>query len=241
MNKKWKELLKSSFEAPKPKGKQAFLLSLDHPKMTNREFLLAQMRYIRKRVWICSGGLLLCILYGSFSSNYSLTNIRFVSALMPIIALLVITELIKSMSYKMEELEMSCRYSLTKVIISRFLLIGGFHLAAFFVTIAIMAGNMKLSFYQILFSLMLPYLATCAVCLFVMNHIKIKETTFLCGAIAVIISMIQLVSPELRDLWENIDNKELAMFAMFLVLFIVIAKEIRLFIKRSEELPWSLT
>lgn len=54
MNKKLKDALKDSFEAPMPVKKEEFLHGIQMPPISSLEFVYSQAAYIHKWIWVLS-------------------------------------------------------------------------------------------------------------------------------------------------------------------------------------------
>ncbi len=130
MNGNLKKELKSVFHAPPPTGKELFLKQLRYPKITYWVFLLDQLRYIRKRIWIVSAVTVLLGWMMAFRLpvfQYWTTDglkIWSISAALPFLAMMTITELYRSSAYRMVELEGSCRFSFPQIVMALMSILG---------------------------------------------------------------------------------------------------------------------
>lgn len=118
----WKDELKQAFEAPMPLGKKKFIQQLDKPCMHFYEFLMVQIRYIRKWVWFISVFAFLASILGA--AILPADALWIVSAFTPLLALAIISETGRSERYEMAELEMSTRFSLKSVTLARLGILG---------------------------------------------------------------------------------------------------------------------
>lgn len=131
MNKKLKRALEAGFDAPKPVDKERFLKTLRYPKISYLDFLFRQLFYIRKRVWVLSAMIVLIGWAAAFLSPLPIhwptesEKVWIVSAILPFLALLTATEIYRSSLNRMAELEISCRFSLSQIIVARTTLLGG--------------------------------------------------------------------------------------------------------------------
>lgn len=238
MNKKLRSQIKAAFEAPIPERKDAFVANLNYSDRRPWSFYITQASYIRKRVWILSGALLLFALYISFFCNENIYAICCVSALLPFLALIVITELSRSASFHMEELELSCKYSLPHVILARMLILGCFNLILFLSLLLLMSGKTGDSFIRLTLYLLTPYLLTCSCSLAVMNHKNLLDYSISNIGIAGFFSFIQLliILPG-PTLYEN--HYLSGWILLFLFSLLLLLKEVRSFIKHKEVLQWN--
>ena len=124
MNNQLKERIQKAFVAPKldQKKKDTFLKTLLQPKMSMFRFVLSQASYIRKITWYLSGLILLVALFGAY--NISQDTLWVVSAIVPVLGLLAVTEGNRSMMYGMSEFELSTRFSLRSVVLAKMSILG---------------------------------------------------------------------------------------------------------------------
>lgn len=105
-----KKELKRAFEAPQPVRKKAFLRTLEQPKTSVFAFVLSQLGYIRRWVWLVSALVFILSMMGA--AGLPADTVWIASALMPLLALTVVSESGRSENYEMAELEMATRFSL---------------------------------------------------------------------------------------------------------------------------------
>jgi hypothetical protein len=242
MNNRLKEGLRAAFDAPSPKRKSEFLLSVNFPKASRFDFLLSQIGYIRKRVWILA---LLAVLPALIALSSQITEnvLGFVwvaSSFLPFIALAGITEIARSASHNMAELEISCKYSFSNVILARLWILGCATVIMFAViTVAFhMAGSapiLRLGTY-----LFVPFLLACSLSLFAFNRLQSRESIFICGGISCFVSIINaFISNQYRTVFSD---EYMAFWGIaFAALLIWTAEEIIKLIRRTEECQWNLS
>ena len=107
-----KEIAKA-FSPPKPKGRDSFLAGLTYPRLTYPEFILSQVCYIRKRVWLASAAVLLSAVgtVGVLPES-GMTVVWVISAVIPFWAVLTAAEISRSNIFGMSEIEAGCRFAL---------------------------------------------------------------------------------------------------------------------------------
>lgn len=105
MNKKLKKALQNAFEPPKPIHEKEFIKQFPQPTISTLSFVLSQIRYIQKYVWIVSFAVFLIALMGARAFEKDVLWV--ISALIPFIALSLVTENARSNTYSMAEFEMS--------------------------------------------------------------------------------------------------------------------------------------
>lgn len=242
MNKKLKSQIRSAFDTPTSTGKTEFLQTLNFPKASRLDFILVQIGYIRKRVWIISCLLLIGTLYGLYiySSNNTFSVIWVVSSLLPFVALVAITEISRSQTYNMAELEMSCKHSFSDVVLVRFGILGSFNFVIFSILLLSLIGKTDYNIIRLGMYLLTPFLLTTTLSLFTLDHLHSRETTYICGGISCFISLLNslLTINKYNGIFTD---KYLSFWSItFLILFLAVVKETIKFIKRTEELQWNL-
>ena len=231
-----KKELKTAFDAPAPTRKDAFLATLNYPRTTYFGFITAQVRYIRKRIWLASFLLVAAVLTGLAYMD-STDFIWVVASFLPIFALAGITEISKSMSYNMAELEMSCKYSFSDIVLARLGIIGGVNALAFtLITAALFRGG-GLGIIPLVVQLFTPYLLTTALSLFFLNRTRTQGKLFICASVSCFTSAMSglFFNPSFE-----FHVNESVLFAVFIILCLWTAREI-IKLTRTEESAWNLS
>jgi len=240
MNKKLKENLRVAFDAPMPKQKTEFLLSVNFPKASRFDFLLAQIGYIRKRVWIVTFLAVvpsLTVLSSQITENV-LNFVWVVSSLLPFIALAGITEIARSVSHNMLELEISCKYSFSDIVLARLGILSCTNMIMFAVIIASFRAAGSIEILRLGTYLFVPFLLTCSLSLFALNRLRSKEGIYICGGISCGISILNAI---LSNSYRIVFSGEYMMFwrIAFILLLIWTAGELIKLIRKTEELKWN--
>ena len=242
MNKKLKDDLRAAFDAPTPKRKSEFLLSVNFPKTSRYDFLLAQIGYIRKRVWIVS--LLtvvpaLIVFWSQITENV-LSFVWVVSSLFPFIALAGITEIARSVSHNMAELEISCKYSFSNVVIARLEILGCANMIVVAIIIMSFRAAGSVDVLRLGAYLLVPFLLTCSLSLFVFNRLQSRESIYICGGISCGVSILNaFLSNSYRIVLEG--GYTVFWIIAFIMLMICTIMEMIKLILRTEELKWNLS
>ena len=244
MNNQLKRNIQKAFAAPKPnqQEKVRFLRSLPQPQIGMFRFILVQASYVRKLSWVLSSLIssliLLLVLFCAY--NISQDTLWVVSAFVPTLGLLAVTESNRSMMYGMSELEMSTRFSLKSVVLARMSIFGVIN----FTMIAVLAplcriGN-DFSLLQTGMYLLVPYLLTVNFSLWIARRTNDKEIIYGCMCVATIVSGINsglhfvtdLIYQEIYISW---------WLVLSILLLIEMVYEIHCTIKRTEEYTWNLS
>jgi len=191
VNRKIKEGIKLAFEAPEPTRKKKFLLAFEYSPTSRMDFIFSQIGYIRKRIWGISFLLVGLALFGlpyQTSENFILWA---VSSFMPFLVLLGITEIAKSMSFNMAELEMSCKYSFSDIVFTRLGIIGIANAVVFILVILFFSRENNMVYLTI--HLLTPYLMACALSLFFLNRFRGAWSIYVSGGASCAVSLISIV------------------------------------------------
>ena len=240
MNNKLKRSIQKAFEPPKPnqKEKTRFLRTLPQPRISMFRFILVQATYMRKMTLVFSVLLLLPAVIGA---NYISENtLWIVSAFVPILGLLAVTEGNRSMMYGMSEFEMSTRFSLKSVVLARMSILGLINFAVIAILTPLCRIGNDFSLLQTGMYLLVPYLLTVNFSLWIARRVNGKETIYGCMCVAVIVSGINTGLHFVTDLiYQEIYTGWWIALSVFL--FIGLAYEIHCTIKRTEEYTWNLS
>ena len=244
MNHQLKRNVQKAFAAPKPnqQEKTRFLRSLPQPQISTFRFICVQASYVRKLSWILSGlisGLILLLaLFCAY--HISQDTVWVVSAFVPTLGLLAVTESNRSMTYGMSELEMSTRFSLKSVVLARMSIFGVINLAMIAVLAPLCRIGNDFSLLQTGMYLLVPYLLTVNFSLWIARRTNDKEMIYGCMCVATIVSGINTVLHFVTDLiYQEIYAGW--WFVLSILLLIATVYEIRCTIKRTEEYTWNLS
>ena len=240
MSNQLKRSIQKAFAAPKPdqQEKARFLRKLPQPQISMFRFILVQASYVRKVSWVLSGLILLLALFGAY--NISQDTLWVVSAFVPALGLLAVTEGNRSMMYGMSEFEMSTRFSLKNVVLARMSILGLFNFAVIAVLTPLCRIGNDVSLLQTGMCLLVPYLLTVNFSLWIARRINDKEIIYGCMCVATIVSGINTSLHFATDLiYQEIYTSWWLVLSVFLL--IELAYEIHCTIKRTEEYTWNLS
>ena len=240
MSNQLKRSIQKAFAAPKPdqQEKARFLRKLPQPQISMFRFILVQASYVRKVSWVLSGLILLLALFGAY--NIGQDTLWVVSAFVPALGLLAVTEGNRSMMYGMSEFEMSTRFSLKNVVLARMSILGLFNFAVIAVLTPLCRIGNDVSLLQTGMCLLVPYLLTVNFSLWIARRINDKEIIYGCMCVATIVSGINTSLHFATDLiYQEIYTSWWLVLSLFLL--IELAYEIHCTIKRTEEYTWNLS
>lgn len=190
MNRKLKQALTLAFQAPAPSGKTEFLSRLPYPKATGLEFFLSQIKYIRKRFWCLSVLVLVALTVCSAAFYQGQEIVGILSALLPLLTLASLSELHKSVSFQMAELESSCKYNLEKVTLIRLCVLDSFHLSILLLCLFFFKSQSQYNLLRYAVYAVTPFLLSSYLSFWMTNHLSSKHTLTLCSGITLILSGI---------------------------------------------------
>lgn len=245
MNKNMKNALKLGFEPPSPKREREFLSQLKSPKAKYSDFFLSQIGFIRKRVWFFSGivtiaiAIFMPLLQRSIQLNNSNSLLWLIAGIIPFLALITVTELARSTSYKLDELELSCKYSLSHIIMTRATILGVVNFLLMLVLICVVGIRTEYTILSVSLYVITPYLLTCFASLLALNLIKGSESVYCCAIIAGVVGLSQGI---MCEAWEIAFTQQYlwvwgVVSVLCIILLIIQANK---FMKISEEIKWNL-
>lgn len=193
MRKELRQALERAFEAPKPLEKHHFLKEHKGKRyyIGMDEFILLQMGYIRKSTWMISAVVFLIGITASLIMKPEV--IWALSAVMPFLALTIISEWMRSMAYGMFELEQATRFSFKSVMLARLGILGiaNFLLFLFCLFLGGMQSDKELL--KAAVYLATPYLATVFLGLWIMRKTGFQESEYVCLGIAAAVSALGIL------------------------------------------------
>ena len=240
MDNKLKRNIQKAFEAPRPnrQEKARFLRALPGPRISMSRFILVQASYMRKMTLVFSVLLLLPAVIGA---NYISENtLWIVSAFVPILGLLAVAESTRSTMYGMSEFEMSTRFSLKSVVMARMSVLGVLDFIVLVCAIPLCYTGSGFSLLQTGLYLLVPYMLTVNISLWIIRHFQGQETVYVCMSVAALIGGANVGLHFVTDLiYQN--AYIVWWFILSVLLFAGMAHEIYLAIKQTEEYTWNLS
>ncbi len=238
MNDQLKRSIQNAFDAPPPdkQRKKQFLRDFPQPKITMTQFVFSQLADMSNRTLLLSVVLLLPALFVAYQIREYLLWV--ISSFMPFLGLLAVSESTRSTKYEMCELEMTTRFSLKSIVLARMSIVGLMDLLILcFITPFCCIGSEFLLF-QTGILLLIPYLLTVNICLWITRHFHRKENIYGCMSITFLISGVGGRLHYINAL--NHSSRFLMAWAVIAVFLLAgLAYEIGCTIKETEELAWS--
>lgn len=238
MNNKLEKALKSAFNAPPPTRKTEFLMSFEYPAASRKDFFMAQLGYIRKRVWAVSFLMVAAVMVALRYQEDVNVIVWLAASFLPFFVLLGITELAKSVSYNMAELEMCCRYSLSDITLARLGIIGAVNAVTFIILTAVLSWGSGAGVFALIVQMFTPYLLTCCLSLFSLNRFRGKERLYICGVASCLVGISSVVV--FNPVNMILPSGNWLFWSFWLLLIWGITEAVK-FIKKLEDYQWNLS
>ena len=239
MNKQIKQSIQKAFEIQEPDQLEMtrFLKTLPQPSISMWQFVLTQATYLRKRTLFLSVLLLFPALLCAYHMERN--TLWVVSAFIPFLGLLAVTENARSIVHGMIEFEMSTRFSLRNVILARMEILGVFDMFILCCLTPLCCINNHFSLLQTGIYLLVPYLLTVNIGLWMTRRFHGKESIYGYMSITVLISGTNTGLHFIADfIYQLFYIKWWFLLSIFFIGMMIY--EIHYTIKQTEELAWNL-
>ncbi len=242
MNKEIKKQIKEAFEPPEPERKIRFLKTMNFPKTDRKDFIIGQIFYIQKSVWIVSVFVFCFILFNIFTVipnvHQEEMTLWVISSIVPFLALFSVVEIFRSKRHKMAEMEVVCRFGLAQLMFARMLILGVWNGIILLVTIVTLGIYLPEGIGITALYLLTPFVIVCGMSLFVMNHTNSHNSELICAAITVGVNMVHFIW---REAYRSMDWK--LSISIMIILFAsgLCFMAVQLFktMKKMEENQWN--
>lgn len=223
------------YQAPEPVGKKEFLKQFDTCYLSMWQFMWQQFWYIKKWMWFISAGV---FLFGTvLCRSLDRETVWILCALVPYLALTLLTESGKSRAYHMDELEYATRFSLKSLLLARMGVLGICHgVILFFFFICMNTGFLPDP--GDLFYIIVPYLLTVCLGFKFLRIFRGKETVYISVGIPAFVSLCMVMINQMFPIIYGIAMVKVWVLASVIVIIFTV-KETALFIKQTEELAWN--
>ena len=186
---KLKKTLRNAFTPPAPRNKDNFISVLRYPRLSYSEFILSQICYIRKRVWLFSAAVLLTVLGAVyFIPQNEMYLVWIISALIPFLALLTVTEISRSNLFGMSEIEAGCSFSLPQLTGARMIILGICNFTLISAMTIILGIFSPLGMIKAALYILTPYLTVNGIALGVLNRVTGYEGVYISASAALGVS-----------------------------------------------------
>ncbi len=211
-----------------PQRKEEFLKELPFPKTSPMETIGVQLGYIRKSVWILTLLLIVAALilgkgYWKDARDYGM--LCYFSAIMPLLAVLAVTESFRSSVHGMAELEMTARHNLQQVLLIRMGAISGVDFLLMMSALPFLAEAERINVFRGAVYLMVPWLCTCVLALQIEKYVRGRDGIWCCCAVGAFICGISLMAGKIRETVYGSGKFYIWVIAFF-IFAVVLAKQI---------------
>lgn len=234
-DKAMKDLLKNAYKISETDREKVFLKKYEKRSMHIFDVFRLEFKYMSVRSMVSGMMLVLFFVLISFSKNPEL--IWYISGLLPVAGLILISGLGKSERYGMQELEAASRFSLRFIKAVRMFIMGCATLFIVIATSIVMQEKTGFNFITILGLIGTPYMLNAWGNLIVTRRWHEKENIYGCLLVALVTCML----PALME--KAISYELIQPFILIILLLVVSALTVReslLYIKEREDLSWNL-
>ena len=160
------------------------------------------------------------------------------TACMPFVAMIAVSENMRSNIYNMAELEMTTRFSLKSVVFARMAIIGAFHFALLVVLMIFVGHNASVSYVQMGVFLLVPYMMTAVISLGVARRLRGAEVNYVCMGIAIMVCVLNVA---VQSMLPVICGGEYFVYWVLLLVLLVAVTAVECFknIYKMEEALWN--
>ena len=205
-------------------------LSIPKFRTNNKQFILSQIGFIRKRTWIFQIVILalMCLGFYNMTSQNSLNFKTFslISILAPLLLIINVDEISRIYNKSMLEIEFSTRNSLKKVLVTRLIILGVTDCIALIIMM-IFAGNlMNISILRVIMYTLVPFNLVCIGCMKLMKYFKGNELNYACVIYSALL-MAMLLLGRSNDLGIYAQDFILSWIIMYAITTVIFALEMK--------------
>lgn len=193
-----------------------------------------QLFYIKKWMWIFSAGIF--FLGAILSRNLDRETVWVISALIPFLALTLLTESGRSRVYGMDELEYATRFSLKSLMLARMGSLGLFH-GVILLLLFLCIGTGFFPEPEDMLYFLVPYFLTVSLGLSLLRRFRGREILYISLGVPAFVSLFVAVANQIYPLYSISMVKWWGIACLLVMIFTV--KETVLFFRQTEELLWS--
>lgn len=174
-------------------SKKAYF-KIEEQSITNTvEFMISQIKYISKTLWIIQIILLIVFCYIIRGYALQVDKVHFsvcFSIFAPVLVIVLIPELWKNIQYKSIEIESTTLHSINKIYAARVLVLGILDLICASIMIIISAKVTNTPIYELGIYFLVPFNLTCAICFTILNSSRRIYSEFFSISICVVWAVV---------------------------------------------------
>ncbi|MBX4264538.1 hypothetical protein [Clostridium estertheticum] len=205
-------------------------LSIPKFRASNKQFILSQIGFIRKRIWIFQIIILVLLCLGFYNiraqDSLNFRTFSLISILAPLLLIVNVDEISRVYNKSMLEIEFSTKNSLKKVLVTKMLVLGITDCIALIIMM-IFAGNlMNISILRVIMYTLVPFNLVCIGCMKLMKYFNGNELNYACVAYSALLITILLLG-RLNDLGIYAQNFILSWIIMYAITTVIFALEMK--------------
>lgn len=205
-------------------------LSIPKFRASNKQFILSQIGFIRKRIWIFQIIILVLLCLGFYNiraqDSLNFRTFSLISILAPLLLIVNVDEISRVYNKSMLEIEFSTKNSLKKVLVTKMLILGITDCIALIIMM-IFAGNlMNISILRVIMYTLVPFNLVCIGCMKLMKYFKGNELNYACVTYSALLITILLLG-RLNDLGIYAQDFILSWIIMFAISTVIFALEMK--------------
>lgn len=133
---------------------------------------------------------------------------------------------------------MSCKYNFLEITLVRLGVLGSTNFILLIGILLLFMGKTDFGFIRLGLYLVTPYLLNCYGSLFAINHLKTRDTMYICVGVTAFVSMLNiLLTIQINEIYT--ETYWMFWVISFIVLILLCAREITKLIRKMEELQWN--
>lgn len=189
MSKKINDAIRLAYKPPEPLEKGRFLAGFREAPIGHPEFVRRQFGFIKKRIWFLYSLMFAATIFMGLQAGKNTTEaLWWLSAALPFLSIFIVTELSRSISCNMAELEMSCRYSLADIAVARSFIMGLSQLISIAAFAAVFHKTSGIGILKTGVYLLSPYLLSLILSMAVLRRAVAREKLYLSVACCCFVS-----------------------------------------------------
>lgn len=235
-DKDMKQLLKNAYQISPSVRERDFLKMYENRSMHIWDVFVLEIKYMGIRSIL--SGVMLILVIGLIYLSENPQLMWYVSGILPVVGLLLISGLGKSERYGMQELEGVARFSVCAVKAIRIFIVGGISLIIVTAISVLLQGKTGVGFMTILGFIGTPYMLNAWGNLMITRRLHGKDNLYGCLAVAGVSCMLPMLMEKAIQLGVI---QPIVILLVLAAAFALTVRESVLYIKEREDLSWNLS
>jgi len=235
MNERIIDELRNAYQI-KPNKKDEFISNIRNNDMSTFKFILLQSKYMHANTLLKNVLLIIAMILICIKADVE-DALLFISAGIPLIALVMVYELEQSNLHRMAELEQATRFSLKMLVLSRLLISGIMSLISVSLITLVTYKTKQTELLKIVVSFFLPYCLTLYSCMRILRKYRDVGTKY-CFVCAAIISISFIVISNM-PLLLNLMYKTNISISLLIICVLMICLESKKYLVDMEDYLWN--